>query len=79
MCLEYYEIDHCYTYSIPGLTWLCRLKYTNVKFKYYKENTVKIYDTLQQVIRGGLFSVLGDCHVKSMNKQIDPEYAEKEN
>ena len=23
-------IDPCYTYSTPGLTWLCGLKYTNV-------------------------------------------------
>ena len=22
-CLEYYEIDPCYTCSTPGLTWLC--------------------------------------------------------
>ena len=24
-CLEYYEIDPCYAYSTPGLTWLCGL------------------------------------------------------
>ena len=58
---------------------MCGLKYTNVRLKYYKENTVNIYDTIQQGIRGGLASVLGDCHVKCMNKQIDPEYAGKEN
>ena len=33
MCLEYYEIDPCYTYSTTGLTWLCGLKYTNVRLK----------------------------------------------
>ena len=79
MCLEYYEIDPCYTYSTPGLTWLCGLKYTNVRLKYYKENTVNIYDTIQHGIRGVLASVLGDCHVKCMNKGIDPEYTGKEN
>ena len=79
MCLEFYEIDPCYTYSTPGLTWLCGLKYTNVRLKYYKENTVNIYDTIQHGIRGGLASVLGDCHVKCMNKGIDPEYTGKEN
>ena len=79
MCLEYYEIDRCYTYSTPGLTWLCGLKYTNVKLKYHKENTVKIYYTIQCGIRGGLSSVLGDCHVNCMIKQIDPEYTGKEN
>ena len=79
MCLEYCEIDPCYTYSTPGLSWLCGLKYTNVRLKYYKANTVNIYDTTQHGIRGGLASVLGDCHVKCMNKGIDPEYTGKEN
>ena len=52
-CLEYYEIDPCFAYSTPGLTWLCGLKYTKVRLKYYKENTVNIYDTIQHGIRGG--------------------------
>ena len=79
MCLDFYEIDPCYTYSTPGLTWLCGLKYNIVRLKYYKENIVNIYDTIQHGIRSGLTSVLSDCHVKCMNKQIDPEYAGKEN
>ena len=79
MCLEYHEIEPCYTYSTPGLTWLCGLKYTNVRLKYYTKVKVNIYDSIQHGIRGGLASVLGDCHVKCMNKQIDPEYAGKEN
>ena len=78
-CLEYYEINPCYTYSTPGLTWLCGLKYTNVRLKNYKENTVKIYDTKQHGIRGGLASVLGNCHVKCIYKEINPEYTGKEN
>ena len=57
------KIDPCYTFSTPGLTWLCRLKYTHVRLKNYKEKTVNIYDTIQHGIRGGLASVLGDCHV----------------
>ena len=55
------------------------MKYTNVRLKYYKENTVNIYDTIQHGIRGGLASVLGDGHVKCKNKEIDPEYTGKEN
>ena len=78
-CLEYFEIDPCNTYSTPGLTWLCGLKFNNFRPKYYKENTVNIYDTIQHGIRGGLASVIGDCHVKCMNEQIDPEYTGKEN
>ena len=78
-CLEYNKVDPCYTFSIPGLTWLCGLKYANNRLKFYKENTVNIYDTLQLGIRGGLASVLGDCHVKCKNKGKDPEYTGKEN
>ena len=79
MCLEYYEIDPCYTYSTPGLTWICGLKYTDVKLNYYKESTVNNYDTIQHGIRGGLASVLGGCHVKCKIKEIEPEYTGKEN
>ena len=79
LCLEYYEIDPCYTYSTPRLTWICGLKYTDVKLKKYKESTVNIYDTKQHCIRGWLASVLGDCHVKCKNNEIDPEYTGEEN
>ena len=34
-CSEYYEIDPYYTYSTPGLAWLCGLKYINVRLKKY--------------------------------------------
>ena len=76
LCLEYYEIDPCYKVSIPGLTWLCGLKYTNVRLKYYKEEKINIYDTIQKDIKGDLASVLGHCHVK-FKKRIDPEYRGK--
>ena len=33
--LVYFEKNPCYTYSTPGLTWLCGLKHTNVRLKYY--------------------------------------------
>ena len=79
MCLEYHEIDPSYTFSTPGLTWFCGLKYTNVEFQNYKENTVNIYDTIKQGIRRGISSVLGDSHAKCMIKQIDPECTGKEN
>ena len=55
------------------------MKYTNVRLKYYIENTVNIYDTIQHCIRGGLASVLGECHVKYMNNEINPEYTGKKN
>ena len=77
--LYIYIYIYIYIYSTPGLTWLGELKYTNVRLKYHKENTLKIYDTIQSGIRGWLASVLGDCHVKCKNKQMDPKYTGKEN
>ena len=71
MCLDYYEIDPCYCYTTPGLTWLAGLKMTGVKLKYYKEET---YDKLlfyEKGIRGGFAGVLGDRHVKCINRKTD--------
>ena len=62
-----------YTYSTPGFTWLCGLKYTDVKHRNYKEETVIINDTIQKGIRAGLTSVLGHWHINCENKQKDPE------
>ena len=58
---------------------MCGLKYNNFRLKYYKENTGNICDKIQHGIRGGFASVLGDCHVKYKNKEIDPEYTGKGN
>ena len=55
------------------------MKYTNVRPKYYKENKINIYDTIQSGIRGGLASVFRDCYVKCKNTEIDPEYTGKDN
>ena len=54
------------------------MKYTNVRLKYYNEETVNIHDTIQHAIRGGLASVLGDNYVKCKNKQTGPKYIGKE-
>ena len=55
------------------------MNYTNVRPKYYKENTVNIYVTIQRGIRGGSASLLGDFHVKIKNEEKGPEYTKKEN
>ena len=31
--IKYHEIDPCYCYSAPGLTWQCGLKYTGIKLE----------------------------------------------
>ena len=42
-----------------------------------KGETVNIYNTIQKGLRGGLASVLGYCHIKCKNKQVDSEYTGK--
>ena len=40
ICLDYYGVGPCYTYFTPGLTLTHGLKHIDVRFKYYKEETV---------------------------------------
>ena len=61
-----HEIDPAYCYSVPGLTWQCGLKYTQVKLDLLTD-----YDMLPMFkngIRGGYSGVLGDRYVKANNK-----------
>ena len=74
MCLRNYEIDPCYTFSTPELTWLSGLKHTKVKLKYYKEKTKEIMDFFEKGIRGGVSTVLGNRYVKCNNKDINEAY-----
>ena len=72
-CLQNYDIDPCYCYSTPGLTWLAGLKFTNVRLKYFKEET---YDQLlffENGIRGGVASPLGNRIVKANNEFTNPK------
>ena len=59
-----FETEPCYTYTTLSVTWICGLKYTGFRLKYYKEETVNIFYTIQQSKRGELASILGYCQVK---------------
>ncbi|XP_060573311.1 uncharacterized protein LOC132731192 [Ruditapes philippinarum] len=64
--LKHHEIDPCYCYSAPGLTWQCGLKYTAIELELLTN-----YDMLQMFekgTRGGFSGVLGPRHVKAFNK-----------
>ena len=61
------------------LSWAQPLLNTSRYDIHYNEETVKIHDTIQHAIRGGLDSVLGDNYVKCKNKQTGPKYTGKEN
>ena len=71
-----YKIIPLYSYSLPGYTWKAGLKLTNIKLDFIKDTAKlpsgkEILLLLENNIRGGISSVMGDRHVQSdENKQI---------
>ena len=64
-----YKINPLYSYSLPGYTWKAGLNLTNIELDYIKCKELLIL--LENNIRGGISSVMGDRHVQSdENKQI---------
>ena len=64
-----YKINPLYSYSLPGYTWKAGLKLTNIKLDFIKDKDLLLL--LENNIRGGISSVMGDRHVQSdENKQI---------
>ena len=64
-----YKINPLYSYSLPGYTWKAGLKLTNIKLDYTKCKELLLL--LENNIRGGISSVMGNRHVQSdENKQI---------
>ena len=64
-----YKINLLYSYSLPGYTWKAGLKLTNIKLVYIKCKEVLLL--LENNIRGGISSVMGNRHVQSdEHKQI---------
>ena len=58
-----------YSYSLPGYTWKAGLKLTNIKLDFIKDKDLPLL--LENNIRGGISSVMGDRFVESNeNKQI---------
>ena len=64
-----YKINPLYSYSLPGYTWKAGLKLTNIKLDFIKDKELLLL--LENNIRGGISSVMGDRQVQSdENKQI---------
>ena len=58
-----FGINPLYSVSLPGYTWQCGLKYTNVKLDTLQDKDMILL--LENNIRGGISSVMGDRYVKS--------------
>ena len=64
-----FGINPLYCVSLPGYTWQCGLKYTGINLQTLQDTDLIL--TLENNIRGGISSVMGDRYVKSdENKKI---------
>ena len=64
-----YDINPLYCVSLPSYTWQCGLKYTGINLQTLQDEDMILL--LENNIRGGISSVMGDRYVKSDdNKEI---------
>ena len=60
---EEYKNNPLYCVSLPGYTYQCALKYTNIKLQTLQDKDLILL--IENNIRGGISSVMGDRYVKS--------------
>ena len=60
---EEYKINPFYCVSLPGYTYQCALKYTNIKLQTLQDKD--LFLLIENNIQGGISSVMGDRYVKS--------------
>ena len=61
-------INPFYCVSLPGYTWQCGLKYTGINLQTRQNRDLIL--ALENKIRGGISSVMGDRYIKSdVNKK----------
>ena len=66
---EEYGSNPLYCVSLPGYTYQCALKYTDIKLQTLQDKDLILL--IKNNIRGGISSVMGDRYVKSdENKKI---------
>ena len=66
---EEYGNRPLYCVSLPGYTYQCALKYTDIKLQTLQDKDLILL--VENIIRGGISSVMGDRYVKSdENKKI---------
>ena len=69
MSIYEFDINPLYCVSLPGYTWQCGLKYTDIKLQTLQDKDMILL--LENNIRGGISSIMGDRYIKSNeNKKI---------
>ena len=67
--VEEFGINPLYCVSLPGYTWQCGMKYTDINLQTLQDKEMILL--LENNIRGGISSVMGDRYIKSDdNKKI---------
>ena len=61
--VEEYGINPLYCVSLPGYTWQCGMKYTDINLQTIQDKDMILL--LENNIRGGISSVMGDRYIKS--------------
>ena len=51
-----------YCFSLPGYNWQCGLKYTGINLQTHQDKDMILF--LENIIRGGISSVMGDRYVQ---------------
>ena len=62
-----FDINPLYCVSLPGYTWQCGLKYTGINLQTLQDKDMILL--LENNIRGGISSVMGDRYIKSDGNQ----------
>ena len=67
--INQYDINPLYCVSLPGYTWHCGMKYTDINLQTLQDKNMILL--IESNIRGGISSVMGDRYVRSdENKKI---------
>ena len=67
MSVEEYGINPLYCVTLPGYTWQCGMKYTDIKLQTLQHKDLILL--LEINIRGGISSVMGNRYVQSNEKR----------
>ena len=57
-----FNINPLYCVSLPGYTWQCGLKHTDIRLQTLQDKDIILL--LEKIIRGGNSSVMGDRYIK---------------
>ena len=71
MACQYYQLDPCHFYSLPGLAWNAMLKMTRIELELLMD--VDIYLYLEKNLKGGVAQI-SNRHAAANNPQVAGQY-----